>query len=94
MSKTKNLFNRLLTASKGVNSSERQAEARVRTNDFFDLDKKEMKAEGLMAGVIEAETSIKALHDTATTAGDCDLAEVYAASLTVFAKWTRDQEAA
>ncbi|MBI3445880.1 MAG: hypothetical protein HY055_11100 [Magnetospirillum sp.] len=89
MSKAETLLRLLLVASKGVNTSERQAEARVRTNDYFDLDKKEAKAEGLMAAVREAEAEVKALAAAATA--NPALVEVYEASLTVFAKWTVSQ---
>ncbi|WP_146747735.1 hypothetical protein [Paramagnetospirillum kuznetsovii] len=94
MSKAEILLSRLLSASKGVNSSERQAEARVRTNDFFDLDRKEMKAVGLMAGVDEIQSTVQGLLDAATKDGHATLIEVYEASLSVFAKWTTAQDAA
>lgn len=94
MSKAETLINRLLVAGKGVNTAERQAEARVKTNDYFSLDRKEMKAEGLMAGVKEVEVEIQALRNAAAAAGDATLVEVYDASLSVFAKWTTAQDAA
>ena len=94
MSKAETLLKYLLVASKGVNTSERQAEARVRTNDFFDLDKNELKASGLMADVKKMEDEVAALCTAATAAGQTTLVEVYSASLTVFAKWTTAKDAA
>ncbi len=87
MSKAETLLNRLLVASKGVSSSERQAEARVKTNDYFDLNKKETKAEGLLATVREIEVEVQGLRAAANDAGDASLVEVYDASLSVFTKW-------
>ncbi len=93
MSKAETLLNRLLVASKGVSTSERQAEARVKTNDYFDFDKKEARAEGLMASVKETEAEVQALRN-ACAAEDTTLIEVYDASLSVFAKWTTAKNAA
>lgn len=94
MSKAETLFKELLVAGKGVNSPERQAEARVRTNGYFNLDKNELKAEGLMAEVKKMEGEVEALRAAAAASGDAALAEVYAASLTVFTKWTDAKDAA
>ncbi len=94
MSKHDVLLNRLLVASKGVNTLERQAQARVKTNDYFDLDRKEMKAEGLLAAVKEMETEIQGIRATASGAGNTALVEVYDASLSVFTKWTAAKDAA
>lgn len=94
MSKAETLLKELLVAGKGVNTSERQAEARVRTNGYFDLDKNELKAEGLMAEVRKMEAEVEALRAAAEAGGEAALTEVYAASLTVFAKWTADKAAA
>ncbi|KIM00579.1 hypothetical protein CCC_03181 [Paramagnetospirillum magnetotacticum MS-1] len=94
MSKAETLLNYLLKAGKGANSAERQAQARVRTNGFFDLDKHELKAAGLMAEVKQMEDDVEALRAAAVAAGDVVMAEVYAASLTVFVKWTSAKDAA
>lgn len=94
MSKHDVLLNRLLVASKGVNTTERQAQARVKTNDYFDLNRKEMKAEGLLASVKEMEHEIQGLRAASSEAGNATLTEVYDASLSVFTKWTEGKEAA
>lgn len=94
MSKAETLFKYLLKAGKGATSAERQAEARVRTNGYFDLDKNELKAKGLMAEVKAMEGDVEALRAAAAAAGETALAEVYAASLTVFTKWTDAKDAA
>lgn len=94
MSKAETLLNHLLKASTGVSTSERQAQARVKTNDYFELDKKEAKAEGLVAAVKETEVEIQALLAAAREAGNTTLVEVYEASLSVFTKWTSAKEAA
>ena len=94
MSKHDVLLNRLLVASKGVNTTERQAQARVKTNDYFDLNRKEMKAEGLLASVKEMEQEIQGLRTASTEAGNAALVEVYDASLSVFTKWTSAKDAA
>lgn len=91
MSKAETLLNRLLVASKGVSTSERQAQARVKTNDYFEFNKKEAKAEGLLAAVAEIEAEIQALR--AATA-DTALVEVYDAALSVFTKWAGGKAAA
>lgn len=94
MSKAETLLNRLLHACDGVSTSERQAEARVKTNDFFTHDKKEGKAEGLLAAIKETEVEIQALRAAASAAGNATLVEVYDASLSVFTKWTDAKDAA
>ena len=94
MSKAETLLKRLLVASRGVSTSERQAEARVKTNDYFNLNKAEMKADGLLAAIKEMEVEIQALSAAATAGGETSLAEVYDAALSVFAKWTVTQAAA
>ena len=94
MSKAETLLDRLLKASRGVSTSERQAEARVKTNDYFKLDKKELKDSGLAAVVTATEDAVKALRAEADAAGNVALVEVYDASLTVFVKWTSEKEAA
>jgi hypothetical protein len=94
MSKAETLLNRLLKASTGVSTSERQAQARVKTNDYFELDKKEAKAEGLAAAVKETEVEIQGLLAAARDAGNAPLVEVYDASLSVFVKWTSAKDAA
>jgi len=94
MSKIETLLNRLLAAKKGVSTSERQAQARVKTNDYFEFDKKEAKAEGLMASVKEAEAEVQALRDAASVASDTVMVEIYDASLSVFTKWTSAKDAA
>ena len=94
MSKAETLLKRLLTASKGVSTSERQAEARVKTNDYFDLNKQELKAEGLRAGISEVASELQRLSAAAAAVGDTTLVEVYDASLSVFTKLTGTQDAA
>ncbi|MBC7952532.1 MAG: hypothetical protein H7Z12_12030 [Rhodospirillaceae bacterium] len=93
MSKSATLLKSLLAAANGVNTTERQAQARVKTNDYFDMDAKAMKAEGLLATVLEVETEIKGLR-AAVSADNTNLQEVYDASLSVFTKWTADKDAA
>ena len=94
MSKAETLLNRLLVAGKGVSTSERQAQARVKTNDYFDFAKKEAKAEGLLAAVKEIEVEIQGRRAAAAAAADTALVEVYDASLSVFTKWNGDKAAA
>ncbi len=94
MSKAETLLKRLLVAGKGVSTSERQAEARVKTNDYFNLNKAEMKTDGLLATIKEVEVEIQGLSAAASEAGNTNLAEAYDASLTVFAKWSTTQAAA
>ncbi|CDK97221.1 conserved protein of unknown function [Magnetospirillum gryphiswaldense MSR-1 v2] len=84
MSKSQAFFDRLIVASQGVSSAERQAEARVRTNDFFNLGSKELKGEGAFAAAKEAEAEIQGLRAAASQDGNAPLIEVYDAALTVF----------
>jgi len=91
MSKIDSLLSRLIVASKGVSTAERQAEARVKTNEYFDFDRKEMRDSGLLGIVKEAEAQIIALR---AATSDAALIEVYDASLSVFTKWTDAKAAA
>lgn len=84
MSKSQAFFDRLIVASQGVSSAERQAEARVRTNDYFNLGGKELKGEGAFAAAKEAEAEIQGLRAAASQDGNAALIEVYDAALTVF----------
>lgn len=93
MSKSVILLKSLLAAANGVNTAERQAQARVKTNDYFEMDAKAMKADGLLAAVQEVEAEIKGLR-AAIGADNTNLQEVYDASLSVFTKWTADKDAA
>ncbi|AVM72536.1 hypothetical protein [Magnetospirillum gryphiswaldense] len=86
MSKSQAFFDRLIVASQGVSSAERQAEARVRTNDYFNLGTKELKGEGAFTAAKEAEAEIQALRATANQDGNTALTEVYDAALSVFTK--------
>lgn len=86
MSKSEAFLDRLIVASAGVSAAERQAEARVKTADYFGLNGKEMKGEGVFAAARQTQSDIQALRDTANEAGNTVLVEVYDASLTVFAK--------
>lgn len=70
MSKSQAFFDRLIVASQGVSSAERQAEARVRTNDFFNLGSKELKGEGAFAAAKEAEAEIQGLRAAASQDGN------------------------
>lgn len=94
MSKAETLLKRLLVAGRGVSTAERQAEARVKTNDYFDLNKAELKAEGLAAGIKEMEADLLGLRAAASEAGEAALVEVYDASLSVFTKWASTKDAA
>lgn len=94
MSNAETLLNRLLAASNGVSTSERQAEARVKTNDYFDTDKKELKGEALLAALKGTEAQIQGLRATVTEADNSNLVEVYDASLSVFTKWANTKDAA
>ena len=91
MSKVDSLLSRLIVATKGVSTAERQAEARVMTNQYFDFDRKELRDAGLLGVVKEVEARITALRAGTT---DPLLIEVYDASLSVFTKWTDAKEAA
>jgi hypothetical protein len=86
MSKSQAFFDRLIVASHGSSATERQAEARVRTNDYFNLGTKELKGEGAFTAAKEAEAEIQALRATASQDGNTALTEVYDAALTVFTK--------
>lgn len=86
MSKSQAFLDRLIVASQGVSAAERQAEARVKTNDYFNLGGKELKGEGVFAAAKETEADIQALRAAASQDGNAALTEVYDAALTVFAK--------
>lgn len=86
MSKSQTYFDRLIVASQNTDAAERQAEARVRTNDYFNLGGKEMKGEGAFAAARETETEIQTLRAAASQDGNAALVEVYDAALTIFAK--------
>ena len=94
MSKATELLSRLLVAGKGINSPERQAQARIKTRDYLDRDKKELKGTGVMELIAETRTEIQAKRAEAEAAGDAIMVEIYDASLSVFTTWTDAKDAA
>jgi len=93
MSKAEELLSRLIVARDGVNTVERQAEARIRTRDYLDRGKKELKGDKVIAIIKETEVEVVAKRAEAEAAKDTNLVEVYDAALSVFATWTVAREA-
>ena len=94
MSTADTLLKSLITAAEGVSTSERQAEARVKTNVYFNIDPKAAKAEALIAEIKDFETKIQGLRAAASASGHSSLIEVYDAALSVFEKWGSTKDAA
>ena len=92
MSKATELLSRLLVAGTGATTVERQAQARIKTREYLDRDKKEMKGEGVLAIMQETQVEVQAKRDEAEKAGEANLLEVYDAALTVFATWSEPKE--
>lgn len=84
MSKSQAFLDRLIVASKGVSTTERLAEARVRAGDYFNLGGKELKGGGVLADAKEIEAEIQVLREAANQDGNVVLTEVYDAALSVF----------
>jgi len=91
MIKVEALLAFLVTAGKGVTTAERQAQARVKTNEYFDFDRKELRDSGMLATVQGVAAQIETLRAAATDVGQI---EAYDASLSVFTKWTDAKDAA
>ncbi len=93
MSKADELLSRLLVARDGVNTVERQAQSRIKTRDYLNRDKKELKGENVLAIIKETAVEIGIRRTQAETEQDTNLVEVYDAALGVFATWTDAREA-
>ena len=93
MSKAKDLLSSLLVARDGVNSAERQAQSRIKTRDYLDRDKKEMKGADVLTIIRETETEIGARRTQAEADKDGNMVEVYDAALSVFSSWSQAREA-
>jgi len=94
MSKATELLSCLLVAGKGVNAPERQAQARIKTRDYLNRDKKELKGAGVVELIAETRVEVQAKRAEAETAGDAIMVEVYDAALSVFTTWTDAKDAA
>lgn len=94
MSNAETLLNRLLTASKGVTTAERQAQSRIKTTEYVDLTKKELKGEALLAALKVTETDIGALRTATSDIDNTAQIEVYDAALSVFTKFADAKDAA
>jgi hypothetical protein len=94
MSKAEDLLSYLLTARDGVNTVERQAQARIKTRDYLNRDKKDLKGEDVLAIIKETEVEVGARRAKAVADHDDNLIEVYDAALSVFTTWTEAREAA
>ncbi|PKU25825.1 hypothetical protein [Telmatospirillum siberiense] len=93
MSKAEDLLSQLLVARTGVNTGERQAQSRIKTRDYLDRGKKELKGENVLSIIKETETEIGALRTSALAEKDDNLVEVYDAALSVFSTWNHAREA-
>jgi hypothetical protein len=93
MSKAENLLKLLVAASDGVSTAERQAQARIKTRDYLNRDKKELRGENVLSIIKETESEIGTLRAKAETDKDGNMIEIYDAALSVFATWTEAREA-
>ncbi|MDR3436673.1 hypothetical protein [Telmatospirillum sp.] len=93
MSKADDLLNRLLVARDGVSTAERQAQSRIKTRDYLNRGKKELRGENVLTIIRETETEIGVRRTQAETDQDTNLLEVYDAALSVFATWSDAREA-
>jgi hypothetical protein len=87
MSKAEDLLRQLLIARDGVSTAERQAQSRIKTRDYLNRDKKELKGEDVLSIIKETETEIGSRRATAESDQDVNLVEVYDAALSVFTEW-------
>jgi hypothetical protein len=94
MSKATELLSCLLVAGKGVNAPERQAQARIKTRDYLNRDKKELKGAGVVELIAETRVEVQAKRAEAEAAGDAIMIEIYDAALSVFTTWTDAKDAA
>jgi hypothetical protein len=88
MSKAEDLLSQLLAAHDGVNTAERQAQSRIKTRDYLDRGKKELKGEDVLKIIKETETEIGSRRAQALTDKDTNLVEIYDAALSVFTTWS------
>jgi len=93
MSKAEDLLKLLIAARDGVNTVERQAQSRIKTRDYLNRDKKELRGENVLSIIKETETEIGALRSKAETDKDSNLVEVYDAALSVFTTWSEARQA-
>lgn len=93
MSKAEDLLSQLLAARDGVNTAERQAQSRIKTRDYLNRDKKELKGLDVLSIIKETETEIGSLRSKAETDKDANLVEVYDAALSVFTTWSEARAA-
>ncbi len=93
MSKAEDLLSQLLVARDGVNTAERQAQSRIKTRDYLNRDKKELKGEDVISIIKETEVEIGSRRAQALTDQDANLVEIYDAALSVFATWTEARAA-
>jgi hypothetical protein len=93
MSKAEDLLKLLIAARDGVNTVEREAQARIKTRDYLNRDKKELRGENVLSIIKETESEIGVLRAKAETDKDSNLVEVYDAALSVFNTWTIAREA-
>ena len=87
MSTTEFYRTRLLAAGTGPTSTERAAEARVRTTAYLVLDRKDPNKDAIVAEYKATEADIVTKRAEAAAAGDAALVEVYDAALGVFTTW-------
>ncbi len=93
MSKADDLLSQLLVARDGVNTVERQARSRIKTRDYLNRGKKELKGVDVLTIIKETETEIGELRTNALSEKDGNLVEVYEAALSVFSTWNEAREA-
>lgn len=93
MSKAEDLLSQLLVARTGVNTAERQAQSRIKTRDYLDRGKKELKGENVLTIIKETESEIGTLRTSALAEKDENLVEVYDAALSVFSTWNQSRDA-
>jgi len=93
MSKADELLRYLVVARDGVNTPERQAQARIKTRDYLNRGKKELQGENVLSIIKETEVEIVAMRAVAVAANDTNMVEVYDAALGVFSTWTVAREA-
>ncbi len=93
MSKAEDLLSHLLVARNGVTTIERQAQSRIKTRDYLNRGKKELKGENVVAVIKETESEIAVRRTKAAADRDANLVEVYDASLSVFTTWSEARDA-
>jgi len=88
MSTTEFYRTRLLAAGTGPTTVERTAEARVRTNTYLVLDRKDPNKDAILAEYKATEADIVTKRAEEAASGNTAQVEVYDAALSVFATWT------